>query len=261
MGAVFNNETDMEDELRLLGRRIMFWMQVCMAIVLQLASTVIVSLIIWIVSPSSFREFCNIIPRYSILSLFVPMLSLFILHVWGQCRCMHQLVFIVIYMFPNATALIMMATCRSFQAIFMASLLPLIIMMFNLGLICFTRLRMGVSRLHRWFFPVMLMNSALMVLALIALPASDTLWVGGYIALLLTFVIGLSIHDMTIIGKQELFEDATLVLIIRIYVETLIMYIIGLLIVDPDFWRNTASSPFDLDFSLGRWWAAEVNLN
>ncbi|QQL10308.1 Ja200 [Japanese cytomegalovirus] len=261
MGAVFNTETDMEDELRLLGRRIMFWMQVCVAIVLQLASTAIASLVIWIVSPSLFRDVCNIIPRYTILSLFVPMLSLFTLHVWGQCRCMHQLAFIVMYMLPNSTALMTMATCRSFQTILTASLLPLTIMMFNMGLICFTRLRMGVHRLHRWFFPVMLINSALMVLALIALPASDTLWVGCYITLLLTFVTGLSIHDMTLIGKQELFEDTALVLSIRIYVETLVMYIIGLLIVDPDFWQNTESSPFNLDFTLGRWWAAEVNLD
>ncbi|AEV80517.1 membrane protein US19 [Cercopithecine betaherpesvirus 5] len=239
------------------GRRIMFFLQMCGIVALQVTSTIIVGITYWFLFPGDLQEYCSHAPRFTALWLFVPMLSLFSLHLFGKHGRVNQFVLTFIYLIPNSLAMVMMVTCRSLDKLLLAGLVPVIIFTCGMTIVCITRIRPVTEgyHLHGWLFPVMLVTSALMIIALTIVPSSSIAWTGCYLALLLTFSAGLSIHDFAVAAQYEYLGEAVPMLI-RLYVEILIMYITGLMIFDPVFWQTNHSSFFTFKLSRYNWWFA-----
>ncbi|QQL09792.1 Ba200 [Baboon cytomegalovirus] len=252
-------DRSLDDYVFVLGSRVLFYLKVFATLVLQVTATVIACIINWILCPAFLEAYCSKVPRLAALWLFVPIVSLFTLHLWGKQRWSRQLTFSIIYVIPNTIALYMMTACRPLDKLLLATIVPLAFFTGGVGLVFLVRIQPsnGAYGLHRWLFPVTVAGSALVLVALTIVPVSDAAWNGCYLALLLILVAGLWIHDLACIVHHDCFE-AAFPLTIRIYIENLIMYIIGLMIFDPVFWQMTDMSDISLKFTLTKWWLEPV---
>ncbi|AKI29723.1 membrane protein US19 [Mandrillus leucophaeus cytomegalovirus] len=241
------------------GSRVLFYLKVFATLVFQVTATVISCIINWILCPGFLNTYCSHIPRFSALWLFVPIASLFTLHLWGKHKWTRHLAFSVVYIIPNTIALYMMTACRPLDKLLLAAIIPLAFFTGGVGLVFLVRFQpaSGVYGLHRWLFPTMLTGSALVLVILTVVPVSDATWNGCYLALMLILVAGLWLHDLASIIHHDCFETA-LPLTVRIHVENLVLYIIGLMIFDPVFWQFADMSDTSFKFTLTKWWLEPV---